>query len=94
MKRLSLFLLIVISIALFSGCSDTADPILTQQEPITYNGDGPWLIQTRYTTEDVVIADIIVDSEHYGVDPSGVEDSSVGIQRALNDARKKNGGTV
>lgn len=94
MKRLSLFLLIIISIALFSGCKDTADPIPTQQEPITYTGDGPWLIQTRYETEDAVIADIIVNPEQYGVDPSGVEDSAVGIQRALNDARKKNGGTV
>ncbi len=93
MKRFQLFLILA-SAVMIAGCRNATDPTPTQQEPIAYTGDGPWIIQTIYETDDVVIADIIVDPEHYDVDPSGQKDSSIGIQRALNDARKKNGGTV
>jgi hypothetical protein len=94
MKRLILLSLFVVSVALFAGCQKTADPIPTQQEPITYTGDGPWIIQTKYETDDVVVADIIVDPEKYNVDPTGKKDSTTGIQKALNDARQMDGGTV
>ncbi len=93
MKRLLLLLLILVTVTLIAGCQD-ADPIPTQQEPIAYTGDGPWIIQTKYETDDVVVADIIVDPQRYDVDPTGVKDSAAGIQQAINDARKKNGGTV
>ncbi|MBO5897852.1 MAG: hypothetical protein J6R04_02455, partial [Clostridia bacterium] len=57
--------------------------------------DGPYLIETVYVTEQVIIADIVVTPEAYGVDPTGVEDSTAGIQQALDDAAAdKKGGTV
>ena len=57
--------------------------------------DGPYLIETVYVTEQVIIADIIVTPDKYGVDPTGKEDSTAGIQQALNDAAAdKKGGTV
>lgn len=89
MKKLTIFLLIVLSIVLFSGCQEQSEP-----EPITNIGDGPWLIRTEYPTDDPVIADIIVEPESYRVDPTGKEDSTLAIQLALNDARKMGGGTV
>lgn len=94
MKKIILLIMLVVSVALFSGCQETADPIPTQQEPITYTGDGPWIIQTKYETDDVVVADVIVDPEKYDVDPTGKKDSTTGLQKALNDARKMDGGTV
>ncbi len=89
MKK-ALITIFILTAALLAGCQETPEPT----EPITYTGDGPWIIQTQFETDDVVVADIIVDPERYGVDPTGQEDSSIGIQRALNDVRKMDGGTV
>ncbi|MBE6974330.1 MAG: hypothetical protein E7436_02430 [Ruminococcaceae bacterium] len=93
MKK-TLFFVLALVAAMLAGCQETNDPIPTQSESITYEGNGPWVIHTLYDTDDVVVADIIVDPAHYDVDPTGKEDSSIGIQRALNDARKMDGGTV
>lgn len=96
MKKFRVFVLILLSLALFVGCQETFE-----KEPITDNGDGfstigdgAWLIRTKYPTEDAVIADVIVDPETYRVDPTGQEDSTWGIQLALNAARRMGGGTV
>ena len=89
MKKLIVFLLILLSIVLFAGCQEKLEP-----KPITNIGDGPWLIRTQYPTADAVIADIIVEPESYSVDPTGKEDSTLAIQQALNDARRMGGGTV
>lgn len=56
--------------------------------------DEPTLVQTKYSTEDVVVADIIAGRDNYGIDPTGIADSTAGIQAALNDCEKKGGGTV
>ena len=56
--------------------------------------DAPTLVKTRYSTEDVVVVDIIAGRENYGIDPTGVADSTAGIQAALNDCEKRGGGTV
>ena len=57
--------------------------------------EGPYLVETVYVTEQVIIADIIVTPETYGVDPTGKADSTAGIQKALNDAAAdRKGGTV
>ncbi|MBO5897562.1 MAG: hypothetical protein J6R04_00975, partial [Clostridia bacterium] len=56
--------------------------------------NGPYLIKTVYATEQTVIADIIVTPEAYGVDPTGENDSTKGIQKALDDCRTMGGGTV
>ena len=58
-----------------------------------YDG-GPYLVKTVYDTEQTLIANVIVTPETYGVDPTGIEDSTLGIQRALEDCRAMGGGVV
>lgn len=50
--------------------------------------------QSTYETKDVVIADYIPTEMGYTVDPTGVADSTVGIQAALKDCFETGGGTV
>lgn len=52
------------------------------------------LVSTNYSTEDVVVADVLITPEKYGVDPTGVNDSTSGIQKALFDVEKQGGGTA
>ena len=52
------------------------------------------IVETKYPTEDVVIADIIVTEDGYAVSNNGIGDSTAGIQKALNDCAKNGGGTV
>ena len=56
--------------------------------------DGPIIVNTEYTTEDVVIADIYLSEEDYNIDPTGVSDSTNAIQNALNQCQQNGGGTV
>ena len=65
-------------------------------ELVTAEGceDGPYLVETVYVSEQVIIANVIVTPEKYGVDPTGKEDSTAGIQQALDDCRALGGGTV
>lgn len=56
--------------------------------------DGAQLIETVYSTDDVVVADIRITAEAYGVDPTGEADSTAGIQKALDKCSKNGGGTV
>ena len=56
--------------------------------------DGPIIVNTLYTTEDVVVADVYLSEEDYGIDPTGAVDASNIIQKALNDCHNKGGGTV
>lgn len=53
-----------------------------------------YIAETKYATEDVVVADIIVNAEDYAVDPKGKKDSTAGIQKALDDCYAMGGGTV
>ena len=54
----------------------------------------PRVVQTKYPTEDVVIADIIPTEDGYAVSNNGLGDSTKGIQKALNDCAQNGGGTV
>lgn len=54
----------------------------------------PRIVQTKYPTADVVIADIIPTEDGYAVSNNGLGDSTAGIQKALNDCAKNGGGTV
>ena len=72
---------------------------LELNEVLTYentqeHSDAPIIVQTHYVAEDTVVADIIAGRENYGVDPTGVADSTDGIQRALDDCEARGGGTV
>lgn len=54
----------------------------------------PQIIETKYETEDVVIADIIPTEMGYAVDSTGKTDSTDGLQKALYDCYNAGGGTV
>ncbi len=57
-------------------------------------GQGAIIVDTVYPTEDVVLADIIATDSPYGADPSGVNDSTAAIQKAIDDCAANGGGTV
>ena len=65
-------------------------------ELVTAEGceDGPYLVETVYVSEQVIIANVVVTPEKYGVDPTGAKDSTEGIQKALQDCYAMGGGTV
>jgi len=54
----------------------------------------PRVVETKYATQDVVIADIIPTEDGYAVSNDGIGDSTAGIQKALNDCARNGGGTV
>ncbi len=54
----------------------------------------PRVVETKYATDDVVIADIIPTEDGYAVSNNGYGDCTAGIQKALNDCAKAGGGTV
>lgn len=54
----------------------------------------PQIVETKYETEDVVIAEIIPTEMGYAIDPTGKTDSTEGIQQALYDCYYAGGGTV
>ena len=54
----------------------------------------PAIVTAKYPTEDVIVAEIDVIRDGYAVDPTGTYDSTVGIQKALDDVSKAGGGTV
>ena len=87
----------------FSG--KTEEPVKTLSLPENLNAvkemtvpvtasDKPVIVQTKYETEDVVVADIVAGAENYGVDPTGEKDSTAGITKALKACESAGGGTV
>ena len=76
----------------------TAEETTAEEIPTvipTYTGKlQPRIINTVYPTKDVVIADIDAVADGYAVDPTGVKDSTAGIQKAINDLYDNGGGTV
>ncbi len=57
------------------------------------NANDNMIPDTLYST-DLIIADIIIDSTTYNVDPTGYEDSTAGINKAISDCYDLGGGTV
>lgn len=54
----------------------------------------PAIVETKYATEDVVVADHVVTNSYFAADPTGVTDSTEAIQYWLNVAAFNGGGTV
>ena len=56
----------------------------------------PKIVKTIYSTDDVVIAEIVPTEAKYGytIDNTGAVDCTAELQRALNDCHDKGGGTV
>ena len=54
----------------------------------------PRIVETKYETKDVIVADIVPTEDGYVVDPTGKTDSTAGIQQALYDVYDAGGGTV
>ncbi len=74
---------------------DLEDPRGKYPKEGTQTGETkPQIVDTKYETKDVVIADIIPTEMGYAVDPTGVTDSTEGIQQALYDCYSAGGGTV
>lgn len=87
-----------------SGPAVTADGLYLQPDQFpepaenAYPGEGERgpirLIETRYPTEDAVIADVVATDGAYGADNTGSKDSTAAIQLALYDCKSMGGGTV
>lgn len=54
----------------------------------------PKIVESKYETKEVIVADIIPTEMGYAVDPTGETDSTDGIQAALYDCFAAGGGTV
>ena len=54
----------------------------------------PVIINTKYPSNDTVVADFIVTNPVYGADYTGAEDCSDILQAAINDCAAHGGGTV
>ena len=54
----------------------------------------PSIVETKYETRNVIVADVIPTEMGYAVDPTGKTDSTAGLQQALNDVFDAGGGTV
>ncbi|MBQ7337528.1 MAG: hypothetical protein IJW40_11870 [Clostridia bacterium] len=61
--------------------------------PVTI-GEGAVMVATKYTTDDVVVADIIATDAPYSADPTGKTDSTTAIQNALYAVEDLGGGVV
>lgn len=57
-------------------------------------GQAAAIVDTVYPTDDVVLADVIATESPYSADPSGVNDSTAAIQKAIDDCAANGGGTV
>ncbi len=55
---------------------------------------GPYLVETVYPSEQVIIANVIATHEPYCADPTGAVDSTAAIQAALDACYAMGGGTV
>ena len=100
MKKISLFLLVVMLFVFVASCDrndefpvdDETDQI-EAQDPVTV-GDGAVMVKTIYTTDDVVIADVVATEEPYNADPTGKTDATDAIQKALYAVEDLGGGVV
>lgn len=82
-------------IDVMSDWKDLKDPRGISPKEGTQSGKtNPQIVETKYETDDVVIADICPTEMGYAVDPTGETDSTDGIQQALYDCYYAGGGTV
>ena len=101
-----LVVLCLIATFLFTACQakqkdimvdwkELKDPRGIYPEAGTATGEtNPQIVETKYETDEVVIADIIPTEMGYAVDKTGKKDSTEGIQQALFDCYNAGGGTV
>ena len=73
---------------------DTPDtPDVGTSDPVTV-GEGAVMVATKYTADDVVVADVIATDAPYSADPTGKTDSTAAIQNALYAVEDLGGGVV
>lgn len=73
---------------------ELTDPRGKTLESTATGETSPKIVETKYETRDVVVADIVPTEMGYAVDPTGETDSTAGIQQALYDVFDAGGGTV
>ena len=83
MKKIIFLILTLILVFSVFSYSASADRIQT-----------PRIIETLYKSDELVIADIVVTEAPYNADPTGVNDCTSSLQRALDDCASTGGGTV
>lgn len=54
----------------------------------------PVIVETKYETDDVVVADIVVTQSPYNADNTGETDVTAVLQKAIDDCAAMGGGTV
>lgn len=74
-----------------TGTSDTTEP--NDKPPVDSSDLQPGIINTVYGTEDVLVADYIINAS-CGADPTGAIDSTAAIQSVLDLCAENGGGTV
>ncbi len=72
---------------------DTPEQPDVSPDPVTF-GEGAVMVKTKYTADDVVVADIIATDAPYNADPTGKTDSTTAIQNALYAVEELGGGVV
>ena len=81
-KLLSFLLAVLVSVCFMIPCFANE----TEQEP--------FIAETVYPTEDVVVADIDITKAPYNADPTGAGDCTEVLNRAINDLYMQGGGTI
>lgn len=84
---MKLFVVISVFLLMVVGCR-------IQRAASSLMDEGAQVVQTRFPTEDVVVADVVVTDQKYGADNEGIKDSTIAIVNAINDVARKGGGTV
>ncbi|MBQ9106425.1 MAG: hypothetical protein IJY56_00880 [Clostridia bacterium] len=78
-----------------SGVSSTNNNTTTTSKPTSstvVTKTGSHIVKTKYTTDDIVVADHIVTE--YGADNTGAKDATSAIRSAISAASSAGGGTV
>ncbi|HTJ35481.1 MAG TPA: glycosyl hydrolase family 28-related protein [Dactylosporangium sp.] len=81
-----------ISVAGHAAGLDHVDVVALEIRDARTVTPAPRLVDTRYPTEDAVVADF--DATAYGADPAGRRDATAALQAALWDCYDAGGGTV
>ena len=76
------------------GTSSSPASSVASAPPVVQDLKTPCIVETKYATDDVVIADVVATNSQYGADNTGNKDSTTAIKTAINACSASGGGTV